>query len=374
MADTLSISSTETVVNIPNSKREYVYVIGAEMIECTASRLLSKLTDSSLPDHFRFIGYDSEFDTNNCVTKLAIIQLATRDTCYIFYVLNLLVLPSALNSILKSDKIIKIGFNTRQDLSLLRSCTGIDMSMLDLHLILSLKGDWNCGLSDATVKYCGYELDKTLHLEEKLNWKNPSDKQRLYAALDAFACVDIWNALNIDKIGNNNTNISISNINIHHEIEQIGETYINYDSINNWLKRVPEASSKEGLVRQLVNSYSPWAKLDVVKRGKLAKEAAENIWTNKEKEKLDNVKTVTARDEEAEIDIIRATELLRGTMHKGETRKIEKVVNQLYNSLGIIRCQYLSIEDKKKYLKDIVEILVERNILGQCGVLHVCLK
>src|ERR1019366_9750891 len=106
-------------------RKIYIYRTIQE-IETGANRLAKELTDSKRSDPARYLGFDEEYSTiidskEAKKNRVSLIQLATNEAAHLFHVHELAVLPPALESLLMTEKIVKIGYATTNDILLTRS-------------------------------------------------------------------------------------------------------------------------------------------------------------------------------------------------------------------------------------------------------------
>jgi hypothetical protein len=356
-------------------QRTYELFASAGAIEAAAARLLKELTDASRPDRDRFVGYDSEFSAVgavgfSAVTRISLVQLATEKTAYLFHVHELRELPRSLDALLRSAKIVKIGFATRNDVTVMRSTFGIELHVLDVQLILSVScGGWNWGIGDATRRHCGYDVEKGHDLGERTQWASVSDRQAAYAARDAFACVDVWRALSAGGLGGSGgacgscgappsapESACLPQPRFTRSEKAAEETA----AALAWLSTLPPATSREAMINQLVNSYSPWAKLPFSAKQASASRIADAAWPLRGG--LEQSSGPIASGVDAS-EVARALTLLRQTHPPCTARRKERIVTQLTNSLGVLRCDPCDMARKKSYVEVILRTLVERGVV-----------
>src|SRR5690554_4495677 len=146
----------------------------------------------------RLLGFDTE--TRPAFRKgvsydVALLQLSTPNTAYLFR-LNLIGLPAGVQDILEDPKIVKIGAAVRDDLKGLRklSPTFTPASFFDLNEELKRVGFLNVGVRNLSAMVLNIRISKS---EQVSNWEGETltDKQQLYAATDAWACLEIFERL-----------------------------------------------------------------------------------------------------------------------------------------------------------------------------------
>ena len=172
-----------------------------------------------------FVGFDLEWTvqySNNGVKKspIGLIQFALQDTIYLFHVARCSLsrprmtkdgfrsgqLPRILHELLNRTDIIKVGSCVNNDITLLNQQYGLEMKKgIDLASLARSRGVdlSNNGSSLKALAAC--VLKKHLPKEEEgiriSDWDGPlGDKQKRYAALDAYVSLQIWTKLQ-ERIG-----------------------------------------------------------------------------------------------------------------------------------------------------------------------------
>lgn len=144
------------------------------------------------------IGFDTE--TRPSFTKgrqhqVALLQLATKDVAFLIRV-NQIGMPGAIKELLETKQIVKIGAAVRDDLKALSKLreTFAPQSFYDLNEELKRVGFENVGVRNLAAMVLNVRISKS---EQVSNWEAPvlSEKQLLYAATDAWACLEIYNKL-----------------------------------------------------------------------------------------------------------------------------------------------------------------------------------
>lgn len=146
---------------------------------------------------FHIIGFDSETRPTfkkGRQNKIALIQLSTVDTCFLFRT-NLIGIPDCLSSILSSADITKIGLSVHDDFSAINSLRKIKpQNFVELQQMVK-----SYGIQDASLqRIYGILFEKRISKRQRLsNWEADilSDAQKHYAALDAWACLRIYSKL-----------------------------------------------------------------------------------------------------------------------------------------------------------------------------------
>lgn len=152
---------------------------------------------------FNAIGFDTE--TRPAFKKgvshqIALMQLSTEDTCFLFR-LNLIGLPDCLAEVLVNPAIKKIGLSLKDDFTAIHKRKPLSpINFIDLQPFVQDYGIEDMGLQRIYGILFGKRISKGQRLS---NWEADvlSDAQKLYAALDAWACLRIFNELkNREKI------------------------------------------------------------------------------------------------------------------------------------------------------------------------------
>ena len=123
--------------------------------------------------------------------KMALIQLSTVETCYLFRT-NIIGLPQPLIDILEDPDLLKVGVSVHDDFHGLRRFTDINPeSFIDLQNFVKQFKITDNSLSRLYGILFGQRISKAQRLT---NWEAAelSDAQQAYAALDAFACIRIY--------------------------------------------------------------------------------------------------------------------------------------------------------------------------------------
>ncbi|MDR1344566.1 MAG: 3'-5' exonuclease domain-containing protein 2 [Tannerellaceae bacterium] len=150
-----------------------------------------------LSEHIK-VGFDTETRPSfkkGQLFKIALMQIATEDVCFLFR-LNKIGIPPSLEAFLSDDSILKIGLSLRDDFGAVRKRTNAELSnFLDLQDYVG-----RFGITDASLqKIYAILFRKKISKGQRLtNWEADmlSESQKKYAALDAGACLVIYNQLN----------------------------------------------------------------------------------------------------------------------------------------------------------------------------------
>ena len=150
---------------------------------------------------FPLIGFDTETRPSfkkGMRYKVALMQLSTDEACFLFR-LNRIGFPKSLKQFLTSKEHVKIGLSLRDDFCAIRRSADLQLeNFIDLQQIVG-----NYGIEDSSLqKIYAILFNKRITKGQQLsNWEADvlSEPQKKYAALDAWACLKIYNRLNEDK-------------------------------------------------------------------------------------------------------------------------------------------------------------------------------
>lgn len=143
------------------------------------------------------LGFDTETKPafkRGQVNNVALLQLATEDECFLFR-LNRIGYPDELELLMSDEKIKKIGLSLRDDFAALRKRTGRKPeNFIDLQVFVDKFGIDDNSLQKIYAIIFGKKISKKQRLS---NWeaKELNPAQKSYAAIDAWACLRIYNHL-----------------------------------------------------------------------------------------------------------------------------------------------------------------------------------
>ncbi|GHV56326.1 3'-5' exonuclease [Bacteroidia bacterium] len=150
---------------------------------------------------YNMLGFDTEtrptFKKGN-VNGAALIQLSTHDSCYLFR-LNIIGFPSSLIHLLSNPDIQKIGLSLRDDFhSMGRRLKFTPQGFVDLQNVVK-----NYDIDELSLqKIYALIFQKKISKSQRLtNWEADflTESQKRYAALDAWACLKIYEELCLIK-------------------------------------------------------------------------------------------------------------------------------------------------------------------------------
>ena len=126
--------------------------------------------------------------------NVSLLQISTGDTCFLFR-LNRIGLPLCIIDFLENEDIMKIGLSLHDDYQALAKREPFYAgSFLDLQKYVTAFGIEEMSLQKIFAIIFGQRISKSQQLT---NWESDvlTDKQKLYAATDAWACLTIYNHL-----------------------------------------------------------------------------------------------------------------------------------------------------------------------------------
>ena len=144
------------------------------------------------------LGFDTEtkpvFRKGQKQNPIALIQLSTEDTAYLFRV-NEMVMPHSLRKVLESPEILKIGQALKHEIMTMKKEFGVEgrgfVDLLDIAHKIDTGPKSVRGLS---ALFLGIRISKRMQVT---NWERQrlSEKQKRYAATDAWTCLEIYRKL-----------------------------------------------------------------------------------------------------------------------------------------------------------------------------------
>lgn len=147
------------------------------------------------------LGLDTETRPNFCKEshyQVSLLQISAKDVCFLFR-LNRLGLPAELIELLQDDNIRKIGLSWKDDhQSLCKRKPFVMGKYIELQKTVSDLGIEDRSLQKLYAILFGEKISKRQQLS---NWeaKILSPAQQSYAATDAWACLKIWEKLELLK-------------------------------------------------------------------------------------------------------------------------------------------------------------------------------
>lgn len=126
--------------------------------------------------------------------QVSLLQVFCGKVCYLIR-LNKVGFPESLRAWFEDESITKIGLSLRDDVRELRKKRNIQpKNLIDLQTIVSDYGISALSLKKLSAIVLGSKLSKKQQLS---NWESPklNEKQQIYAATDAWVCLEIYNRL-----------------------------------------------------------------------------------------------------------------------------------------------------------------------------------
>ncbi len=146
----------------------------------------------------KVLGFDTEtkpiFFKGKDNNGVALIQFATEDEAFLFRT-NHYGIPKELQELIASPTILKIGISLKDDYREMKKAAEIDpQGFVDLQKLMRAYGIKEIGLQKIYAILFQERISKS---QRMTNWeaKTLDEKQQQYAALDAYACLRIYNLL-----------------------------------------------------------------------------------------------------------------------------------------------------------------------------------
>ena len=126
--------------------------------------------------------------------EVALLQVSTHDTCFLFR-LNLIGMTPAIIRLLEDVSVPKIGLSLHDDImSLHKRADFVPGNFIDLQKRVCELGVEDLSLQKLYANFFHEKISKNVRLS---NWEADvlSESQKLYAATDAWACINIYEEL-----------------------------------------------------------------------------------------------------------------------------------------------------------------------------------
>ena len=170
---------------------EYPYKINVILNEYEAERAVDYLLTCDI------LGVDTETKPafrRGQNHKVALLQVATREQCFLFR-LNHLGLPQSIIRLLSNRMVPMVGLSWHDDImSLHRRAEFTPGWFIDIQDIIG-----NIGIEDKSLQklYANLFGEKISKRQRRTNWEADvlSDKQKEYAAIDAWACINLYDEI-----------------------------------------------------------------------------------------------------------------------------------------------------------------------------------
>lgn len=149
-------------------------------------------------ERHQHLGFDTETKpsfTKGTQHKVALLQLATEDIAFLVRI-NQIGVPMEMLEVLQSKSVTKIGAAVLDDLRALQKIKRgfVPGNFFDLNDELKKVGFENVGVRNLAAMVLNMRISKA---EQVSNWEASvlTDKQMIYAATDAWACLQIFKKL-----------------------------------------------------------------------------------------------------------------------------------------------------------------------------------
>lgn len=170
---------------------EYPYKINVILNEYEAERAVDYLLTCDI------LGVDTETKPafrRGQNHKVALLQVATREQCFLFR-LNHLGLPQSIIRLLSNRMVPMVGLSWHDDImSLHRRAEFTPGWFIDIQDLIG-----NIGIEDKSLQklYANLFGEKISKRQRLTNWEADvlSDKQKEYAAIDAWACINLYDEI-----------------------------------------------------------------------------------------------------------------------------------------------------------------------------------
>lgn len=148
------------------------------------------------------LGFDTETRPSfkkGHMNKVALLQVSSRDICFLFRLCHMGI-PDCLIDLLTDKNIIKIGLSLKDDFMMLsKRRSFLPGTYVELQEMVAEYGIEDRSLQKIYANLFNEKISKSAQLS---NWESDllTEKQQLYAATDAWACIQIYEKLlTIDK-------------------------------------------------------------------------------------------------------------------------------------------------------------------------------
>lgn len=145
----------------------------------------------------KLVGFDTETKPSfkkGQPNNVSLIQISTGDKCFLFRI-NKIGITDRLKAFIEDPTISKIGLSLKDDFFVLNRCTKfVPAGFVDLQSFVKDYSIHDASLQKIFAILFGGKISKNQRLS---NWEADklSDSQKIYAAIDAWACLEIYNYL-----------------------------------------------------------------------------------------------------------------------------------------------------------------------------------
>ena len=146
---------------------------------------------------YSLLGFDTETRPSfkkGKQNQVSLIQVSTLDTCFLFRI-NMMGITSDILRLLEDASIPKIGVSVHDDILSLHKRVGFTPgNFIDLQELVRKIGVEDMSLQKLYANIMGKKISKTQQLS---NWEANilTEKQKLYASTDAWACLILYNEI-----------------------------------------------------------------------------------------------------------------------------------------------------------------------------------
>lgn len=177
--------------------------LGALKAEQFSGRIVLVQSESMAKKAMRYlldqpiVGFDTETRPSfkkGQMHKVALIQLSTPDTCFLIRLNQLGIFP-LMKEFLESESVKKVGLSTKDDFTSLNRLAPVQpKGFIELQKLVKTYGIGEASLTKIYALLFGKRISKAQRLT---NWEATelSEAQQRYAALDAWACLKIYDKL-----------------------------------------------------------------------------------------------------------------------------------------------------------------------------------
>lgn len=143
------------------------------------------------------LGFDTETRpsfSKGTVYRVALLQVATYDICFLFR-LNIIGMTPAIVKLLEDTTVTKIGLSWHDDINGLHKMGRFETgTFIDIQDHVREIGVEDLSLQKLYANLFGQQISKAQRLT---NWERDvlTDKQKTYAATDAWACIQLYEEL-----------------------------------------------------------------------------------------------------------------------------------------------------------------------------------
>lgn len=142
----------------------------------------------------KLLGFDTETKPSfkkGRQNTVALLQVSTYDTCFLFR-LHRIGFCNSIKKLLETTDVLKIGLSWHDDILSLKKCGEFEpQGFIDIQDHMKELGIEDTGLAKLYANIFGQRISKR---EQLSNWEADvlSEKQKAYAATDAWACVMLY--------------------------------------------------------------------------------------------------------------------------------------------------------------------------------------